>query len=79
MSLDKSSCLNNIEPSPRTLASPGGHREDPMLLAEVTRRRREDGAFRDHELSTGANGLPNVFLTDEIKRLLVGLRRRHAD
>src|SRR5213594_2692026 len=45
-----------------------------MLLAEVTGGRRDDRALGDNQLPARLNRHAHVFLTDEIKRRLVGRR-----
>ena len=45
-----------------------------MLLAEVAGGRRDDRALGDNQLPARLNRHPHVFLTDEIKRRLVGRR-----
>lgn len=42
-----------------------------MLLAQISRSRRDDGALGDDQFAPRLNRQPHVFLTDEIKRRLV--------
>ena len=55
--------------------TPRGNGEHPMLLAQVARRRRDDGAFGNHQLPARLNRHPDVFFTDELERLLAGRGR----
>jgi len=50
------------------LSPPRCDREDPVRVAEVPSRRRHDGPLGNNQLSSGLNGEPDIFLTDEIER-----------
>src|SRR5207245_136071 len=53
-------------------ATPGRDGKHSMLLAQVARRRRHDGALGNHQLPARLNCHPDVFFTDELERLLAG-------
>ena len=54
-------------------ARPRRDREYAVLLAEVARRRRDDGSLGQGQLAARLNRRADVFFTDEVERSLTGL------
>src|SRR6202035_2019323 len=61
-----SAVTSQASPIGSALSSPGRHRDDAMLLAEIASGRRDDRALGHHQLTAGLERLADVFFTDEV-------------
>ena len=63
-----------MQPEEGSLSTPRRHGEDAMLLAEISRGRRDNRSLRDRKLATCLNRAANVVFADELQRRLTEVR-----